>query len=116
MSDKPANPYYTGPVSDHFDGKRFFNPEGVEPGGMRDLLKWQTNGKRARWPKRVAHAPASTPPRARVDGTDLRVTMIGHATLLIQVAGLNILTDPVWSPRDLNIFKLYYIVLFDIFL
>ena len=48
MSAKPANPYYTGPVSDHFDGKRFFNPEGVEPGGMRDLIKWRTNGKRAR--------------------------------------------------------------------
>jgi L-ascorbate metabolism protein UlaG (beta-lactamase superfamily) len=28
-----------------------------------------------------------------------RVTLIGHATLLIQVAGLNILTDPVWSDR-----------------
>jgi len=25
--------------------------------------------------------------------------MVGHATLLIQVAGLNILTDPVWSER-----------------
>jgi L-ascorbate metabolism protein UlaG (beta-lactamase superfamily) len=25
--------------------------------------------------------------------------MVGHATLLVQVAGLNILTDPVWSDR-----------------
>ncbi|WP_338333549.1 MBL fold metallo-hydrolase [Acetobacter sp. LMG 32666] len=29
----------------------------------------------------------------------LRITMVGHATLLIQVAGQNILTDPVWSDR-----------------
>src|SRR3546814_13988317 len=25
--------------------------------------------------------------------------MVGHATLLVQIAGLNILTDPVWSDR-----------------
>jgi L-ascorbate metabolism protein UlaG (beta-lactamase superfamily) len=36
-------------------------------------------------------------PQARIDG--LRVTMVGHATVLIQVAGLNVLTDPVWSHR-----------------
>ena len=30
-------------------------------------------------------------PDTRVDG--LRVTMVGHATLLVQIAGLNILTD-----------------------
>ncbi|GEO85873.1 MULTISPECIES: MBL fold metallo-hydrolase [Alphaproteobacteria] len=99
MSAKPANPYYTGPVSDHFDGKRFFNPEGVEPGGVRDLIKWRTNGQRARWPKRVNHATGPASPKDRIGGEDLRVTMVGHATLLIQVAGLNILTDPVWSKR-----------------
>lgn len=27
------------------------------------------------------------------------MTMVGHATLLIQTAGLNLLTDPVWSDR-----------------
>ena len=35
-------------------------------------------------------------PEARVAGNGLRVTMVGHATLLMQTAGLNILTDPVW--------------------
>lgn len=29
----------------------------------------------------------------------LAITMVGHASLLIQVAGLNLLLDPVWSDR-----------------
>lgn len=40
----------------------------------------------------------SPKPIARV-GDGIRVTLIGHATVLLQVAGLNILTDPVWSER-----------------
>lgn len=35
----------------------------------------------------------------RVDGTKVRVTLIGHATVLIQVGGLNLITDPIWSER-----------------
>jgi L-ascorbate metabolism protein UlaG (beta-lactamase superfamily) len=33
-----------------------------------------------------------------VPGPDWRVTWVGHATVLIQADGLNLLTDPVWSP------------------
>ncbi len=89
------NPYHSGPVSDHFDGLRFFNPGGAAPKGFRDMLRWQRNGARQQWPVQVPVTPAK--PAPRID--DLTVTMIGHATLLIQVAGLNILTDPVWSDR-----------------
>ena len=32
-------------------------------------------------------------------GSDMLVTWIGHSTVLIQTAGLNILTDPIWSER-----------------
>ena len=35
------NPYYPGPVSDHFDGALFFYAGGAVPRGWRDLLKWQ---------------------------------------------------------------------------
>ena len=28
-SGKPLNPYYQGPASDHFNGTRFFNPDGI---------------------------------------------------------------------------------------
>lgn len=92
-----GNRYYQGPVSDHFDGTRFLNPAG-EPETDRsfgDLLRWRRSAPDHRWPSSVDVVPVV--PEARVDG--LRVTMVGHATLLIQLAGLNILTDPVWSDR-----------------
>lgn len=94
-----ANRYYSGPASDHFDGRVFFNPDGTPPRRFADFLKWQFGGNRARWPASwpSPHPPAK--PEARIDGRDLRVTMVGHASLLIQIAGLNILTDPVWSER-----------------
>lgn len=92
----PANPYYNGPVSDHFDGKRFFNPgEPDTDRSLRQVLRWRRSIPDNPWPGSIAVAPVV--PDARVEG--LRVTMIGHATLLIQVAGRNFLTDPVWSDR-----------------
>ena len=98
------NRYYAGPKSDHFDGTVFFNPNGRPPGTLRDLLKWQfgmSSGEgapRSRWPGSFADDFAPARPEPRVDDA-MRVTMVGHATLLIQTAGLNILTDPVWSDR-----------------
>ena len=98
-SSASANPYYRGPASPHFDGRRFFNPEGAEPAGFGDLLRWQLGGGRSRWPRTWPVETVFNMPDRRVDGRGMRVTMVGHATLLIQVAGLNILTDPVYSVR-----------------
>ncbi len=92
----PRNRYYSGPPSDHFDGTRFFNPGGAPLNGLRDLWRWRQEGQRQVWPRRVPLAAAARP-LPRVD--DLRITMVGHATLLIQTAGMNLLTDPVWSDR-----------------
>jgi L-ascorbate metabolism protein UlaG (beta-lactamase superfamily) len=95
-----GNRYYSGPISDHFDGQTFFNPGGEEPRGFMDLLRWQFEGGKIAWPKRVDDSNfKTTRPEARINGNRLVVTMVGHATLLIQTAGLNILTDPVWSER-----------------
>ena len=96
---RASNPYHSGSPSDHFDGTRFFNPDGSAPKGFADLIKWQLGGGREPWPAAVKSPFAPTRPEPRVDGDALRITMVGHATLLIQTAGLNILTDPVWSER-----------------
>ena len=92
-----ANRYYDGPVSDHFDGTRFFNPQGEMPGNALDLLRWKFGEDSAVWPDAVRNEAGQAVPDERVE--DLRVTMVGHATMLVQTGGLNILTDPVWSER-----------------
>ena len=35
----------------------------------------------------------------RAESADARITWIGHATLLFQLDGVNLLTDPIWSER-----------------
>ena len=98
--------YYRGPASDHFDGERFFNPDGAAdtfapPGGgsrIGFLLRYltKTDG-RPPWPAHVDVAQGKPP--ARVEGEAMVVTWIGHASVLVQTQGLNILTDPQWSER-----------------
>jgi L-ascorbate metabolism protein UlaG (beta-lactamase superfamily) len=90
------NRYYAGPPSDHFDGTRFFNPgQPATDRGLRDMLRWKLAGGAQTWPAMVPVTQVR--PDARVAG--LRITMVGHAALLIQAAGVNILTDPLWSDR-----------------
>ena len=52
--------------------------------------------RRTPWPKRIEE-PARRPPA--LDGAAAVVTFIGHATMLIQAAAGNILTDPMYSDQ-----------------
>ena len=96
---KAANRYYGGPASDHFDGTLFFNPGGQIPGRFGDLLKWKLRNSRPKWPARSPSPFPKARAADRMDGGGLRLTMVGHSSMLVQMAGLNILTDPVWSER-----------------
>lgn len=95
--------YYNGAVSGHFDGQRFFNPDGEQddmapPGATKAnfLVRYLLRSEgRPRWPEHVAIRPIAPPDR--VAGQRMVATWVGHATVLVQTQGLNILTDPVWS-------------------
>jgi L-ascorbate metabolism protein UlaG (beta-lactamase superfamily) len=80
---------------DHFDGRRFFNPDGpaLQPFSKVPKLLLQS---RTRWPEQVAVVPAVPP---SLDGSTAVVTFVGHSTFLIQTPAGNILTDPMYSER-----------------
>lgn len=81
--------------SDHFDGRRFFNPTGpaLQPFSAVPRLLLTP---RAKWPRYIADVPRQPPAR---DAERAVVTFVGHSTFLIQTADGNILTDPVYSKR-----------------
>lgn len=94
--------YYQGAPSSHFDGERFFNPGADVPPQatprqwrLPRMIRFMAGEGRAKWPEAVPVTP--TRPLARVDGDAMRVTWVGHSTVLVQSHGLNILTDPIWS-------------------
>ena len=92
-----GNSYYRGPVTDHFDGRTFDNPWSPMPNRFGAFLKWRLTADRGPWPESVPVTPVRPP--ERVMGDELRVTHVGHATVLLQTQGLNVLTDPIWSDR-----------------
>jgi L-ascorbate metabolism protein UlaG (beta-lactamase superfamily) len=96
-------------ISDHFDGNLFFNPGGHMPppllpgeepkrGSSWWILRWILGNDWPTWPQ-ITDGKPGEPPAAHVPKGSLFVTSVGHATFLIQLDGLNILTDPIWSDR-----------------
>jgi L-ascorbate metabolism protein UlaG (beta-lactamase superfamily) len=88
---------YSGPVSDHFDGRRFHMAIPRDR-HLTDYLQWLAQRDPGAWDDWTEQPPGAPPPQ-RVPGAALLVTPVNHATVLIQTAGLNILTDPIWSHR-----------------
>jgi L-ascorbate metabolism protein UlaG (beta-lactamase superfamily) len=81
--------------SDHFDGRRFFNPNGANGQPFWRVPRLLLTS-RTRWPSEVAVEPRRPPTPGP---GEVVVTFVGHATFLIQAAGINVLIDPVYYRR-----------------
>jgi hypothetical protein len=96
---KDINPSKARSPSDHYDGKRFFNPtlpKGFTPSRQSTLKMLRE--PRSRWPAWVENKGV---PRLNetLAANEVAITFVNHATFLIQTVGISILTDPVWSER-----------------
>lgn len=84
-------------ASPHYRNRKFVNslPSSAatpDPTILRDLI---TQGRNGRPPRPI---PLATP-LAPAEAGDIAVTWFGHSSVLIEIDGRRVLTDPVWSNR-----------------
>jgi len=94
------NASYKGPPSDHFDGNKFHN---LVPSEKRKsffsflkLRPWRFNAssdEKWEWREITQVTPSM------LNNSENQLIFINHATFLLQLDGVNILTDPIWSKR-----------------
>jgi hypothetical protein len=70
----------------HFDGRRFYNPDAPQARGYLDALLWKLTSHPELSPIFIEDVMPSVPPRS-VDARQIRVTMVNHSTLLVQRSG-----------------------------
>ena len=104
---RPRNRYYD-PSKPHHRPDGFQNNHGdFKPKSLADVLRWRWNASRQGLPPAPREPIARTPPDLAFIHANAKagaamqpaVTWIGHATVLAQVGGLNVLTDPIFSER-----------------
>jgi L-ascorbate metabolism protein UlaG (beta-lactamase superfamily) len=91
-------------ASPRWAGDRFRNLHPILP-GLRDasapmptLREFLCGGER-RLPPGPLPAVSPLDTWSKRPGSGLRVTWLGHSTVVIEIDGLRVLTDPVWGPR-----------------
>ena len=106
--------YYRGNISNHFNGKYFYNVS-----DLADDLKSDKQSNKHRgffsyylskinyekihgkpiWQDKIITVKQFIP-KDKIEDKSLHVSYIGHSTFLLQLQGLNILTDPIYSNNN----------------
>ncbi|PID24659.1 MBL fold metallo-hydrolase [Sporosarcina sp. P7] len=82
--------------------KRYTNLDNVDTRKtLRELIRWQIERNEGKKDLRIVieQAPDKEIEKLAINRSKASITWIGHATCLIQINGLNIITDPVWAKR-----------------
>ncbi len=95
------------PPAHHRNGSYQNNYYDFAPRGLTDLLRWQWNAMLQSLPPPASQATPRVAPDLGFIGSNAKagaamvstVTWIGHATALLQLGGINVLTDPIFSER-----------------
>jgi len=68
---------------------------------LNDIRRWQKERKKNKKDLSVLieQAPVKEMDKLNSNRTNPSITWIGHSTFLIQLNGLNMITDPVWASR-----------------
>jgi N-acyl-phosphatidylethanolamine-hydrolysing phospholipase D len=94
-------------ASHHRDGHFQNNYIEFEPKGLNRLLQWKWQAMLSGFPPQPTQPTARVAPELDFIHANARAgaamqpsaTWIGHATALVQMGGLNLLTDPIFSER-----------------
>src|SRR5688572_5786457 len=78
-----AAPSFKGNSSDHFDGKKFFNPHGAPPHGIASVIKWAWERKKPIYISEKSPSYGKHPLASEKE--NIRITFVNHSTFLIQV-------------------------------
>lgn len=84
-----------------FENGRYHNNHSRErhEGGAALKWLWESRGELTRFARVDFPKAVNDPAFLKGNRTEPTLTWVGHATFLIQIAGLNVLTDPVFSRR-----------------
>ena len=82
----------------HHAGKKFVNPHApAAHGGFFGIIKARLSDEWQTYDRKRDIVPTTDPALGSAPAQDAVVTWIGHATVLIQHQGVNVLTDPMFS-------------------